>query len=80
MFEFPDQNGTPLNPGDKIEYWSNSYKDWRLCVVSSIEIIRTVKGDEIKMFVRPEISGKNGNYYAASHQKLTKSSNIRKVS
>lgn len=77
-FLFLDQNGVALNPGDRIEYWSQRAKDWIPSEVDSLEFLCTVKGVKRKLLVVPD-HRKGRGYYDPGRQALTSSKNVRKV-
>lgn len=91
MCEFLDETGAVLQPGDAVEYWSPSYKEWKKAKVLTIESSTQMKrvrnerdGEwedrvvtETKIFVAKEYTP--GKYQSYNAQRLTKTSNIRKL-
>ncbi len=84
MCDFLDQNGDLINPGDKIEYWSAKSKDWILCEVEEVEILKTIEYQTknikttVKILVRP-LNTTGGRDFYRNKQKLAKSANVRKL-
>lgn len=89
--EFLDQNGTPLEIGDEIEYWSPSNKDWLKAKVAVIEAKRQYEHvndgaggwkmepvTKIKIKVQKWNSGYN-QFMSYDLLNLRKSETIRKV-
>ena len=82
MCDFMDMNGTPVNPGDRVEYWSNSYKDWITCGVVSSETAREWDWRSKTIVVNTKITvqpDKGQREYSNHNQTLRSSKNVRKI-
>ncbi len=89
MCDFYDETNALLEIGDRVEYWSPSYKEWFKATVSEIQSTREMKHVEnsaggwdmvpvttTKILVRRDANSHNR---FSTDQRLSKSASVRKL-
>lgn len=77
MCSFKDMNGLDIEVGDKVEFWSNGYQEWRPGkVIEKRVILDTDFDDELAQYLdKPVVSLKT----TATPSRIRSSKNIRKI-